>query len=233
MRPCISQVGYNSQICGLNPNHKYLDIMCTNSFNQDMESNHVGHILYTEGTEDVNFQIKYFINVNNHYFNNTLMDNLLLCQGCDYNNLNQALAIRHSEWNVLKGVYVIGRCKITPSTASEDVENISRLWGSYKFHKIGMEESNPLRLLFPRAQEIAAGRVDELSNSNLGKDYLGIHSALSAEKTSAVLGWVAEIPQTKATVRRLENIPPNHPDPVAMVNQMKPKTPPPPPKGKF
>jgi len=193
-----------------------------------METTYIGHIFYTEGTENVDYQIKYFTSVNNHYFNNTLMDNLLLCGGCDYDNLNQALTVRRAEWNALKGAYIIGRSKITPTIPSHEVDTVSRFWGTYKYHKIGTEESNPLRSLLSRVQSPGEGRVEELSNANP----LGQHYSLSAEKASAVLGWVAEIPQTKATVRRLENIPPDHPDPVTMVNQMMPKSPPHSPKRK-
>ena len=199
-----------------------------------MNSKYNGHIFYTEDAENVDYQIKYFPSVNDLYFSTTLIDNVLLCGGCDYNNLNEALTIRRAEWSAVKGAYVMARTKISPATPKNEAENLSRFWGGKLFLKIGTEETNPLRSFIPLDQGPTVARVEELKSSDAMDEQQGFHSALSAEKASAVIGWVADIPQTEAIARRLENIPPNHPDPVAMVNQMKPKSPPPSlqPKGK-
>ena len=228
----MSQVQYNWQIRGVSL-RSILKGIPTNNFCKNLQSHHCSHMFYTEGIENLEYQVKYFTSVNRHYFNNTLMDNLLLCGGCDYDNLNQALTIRLADWDSLKGVYITDRYKVAPTTPSSHVEDHSIFWAGYNFPAIGTEETNPLRLLQLRVPPPAVGCVPEATNLSRTDEQQGIQPALSAERTSAVLGWVDEIPQTKATIWRLENIPTDHPDPVKIANQMKLGSPTPPLKGKF
>ncbi|KAG9240013.1 hypothetical protein BJ878DRAFT_528764 [Calycina marina] len=151
----------------------------------------IGHVLYTESTENVGFQIKYLASVNSSYHKNTLLDNLTRSPACDYYNLHEALTIRHGVRNVAKEAFQLSKTKLSPATLDKDEP--WRFWDGFIFLQIGS---------FRHVADVKSRQESELKATKPPP-----HPILNAEQTSIVLGWASGLPQTQMQTQITRRLP--------------------------
>lgn len=146
---------------------------------------HNSHVLYTEGLEDVKFQIKYFTSVKEGFFKTTMLDTLQLCGSNNYENMSFAATVRRADYNAQTSEYVVKKvATIIPATAEATLHEPSRIWEA---------PGRPFTYC-PKGSEDPATKIRAYSPGSADGDVIYAPPVLPESTESIVMNWVDKVP---------------------------------------